>query len=153
MAASDDRIRLDRIIDDLPIDFAVLRAEARAENRNMVERLASDWVSGANRFDRRGEALIAAHVDGDLAGIGGMTLEPALPDAMRMRRFYVRPAFRLHGIGRKLALALMQDPRRTVSLITVNAGAGSAPFWESLGFLPDMRDGHTHVLYCDMIRG
>jgi hypothetical protein len=29
--------------------------------------------------------------------------------------------------------------------VTVNAGAGSEPFWRSLGFVPDVRNGHTHV--------
>jgi hypothetical protein len=30
-------------------------------------------------------------------------------------------------------------------LITVNAAAGSVPFWKSIGFTLDQRDGHTHI--------
>ena len=26
------------------------------------------------------------------------------------------------------------------------AAGGSEPFWEALGFIPDRRDGHTHIL-------
>jgi GNAT superfamily N-acetyltransferase len=46
-------------------------------------------------------------VQGTLAGIGGLTIEPVVPGAFRMRRFYVRRPFRRQGIGRKLALALI----------------------------------------------
>jgi len=44
------------------------------------------------RFDRHGEALLAARVTGVLAGIGGLTIEPVLAGALHMRRFYVRPS-------------------------------------------------------------
>jgi GNAT superfamily N-acetyltransferase len=84
-------------------------------------------------------------VSGVLAGIGGITIEPVLPGAVRMRRFYVRPAFRRSGVGFQLATALLARmiPGR---LITVNAVPASFPFWESIGFTPDARDGHTHIL-------
>jgi GNAT superfamily N-acetyltransferase len=97
------------------------------------------------RFDRDGEALLAAYATGVLAGIGGLTIEPVLPRALRMRRFYVRPLFRRAGIGRKLATALLERARIIGVLVTVNAAPESVSFWESLGFAPDMRDGHTHL--------
>ncbi len=97
------------------------------------------------RFDGNGEALLAAHVTGVLAGIGGLTNEPVLPGAMRMRRFYVRLPFRRAGIGRTLGKALLERARITGLLVTVNAAPASVPFWEALGFIPDMRDGHTHL--------
>jgi hypothetical protein len=31
-------------------------------------------------------------------------------------------------------------------LVTVNAAPTSVSFWESIGFTPDRRDGHTHIL-------
>ena len=77
-----------------------------------------------------------------LAGIGGLTIEPVLPDALRMRRFYVRLAFRHGGVGRHLVTALLAGVR-TSQLITVNAAQASIPFWELVGFAPDARDGHT----------
>lgn len=93
----------------------------------------------------RGEALLAQHATGELAGIGGLTIEPVLPGALRMRRFYVRARFRRAGIGRTLATALLERARITGLLVSVNAAPASAPFWESLDFVPDMRDGHTHL--------
>jgi GNAT superfamily N-acetyltransferase len=97
------------------------------------------------RFDRHGEALLAARVTGVLAGIGGLTIEPVLAGALHMRRFYVRPSFRRNGIGRKLAAALLERTWSASPLVTVNAAPASFSFWESLGFALDNRDGHTHL--------
>ena len=136
---------LQRVTKELPSGFDTLRAEARAEGSWVVERLATDWLSLTARFDRDGEALLAAWVNGVLAGIGGLTIDPVVPDALRMRRFYVRLAYRRSGIGRKMATALLQPARSAGGLVTVNAAPASAAFWESLGFVADARDGHTHV--------
>jgi GNAT superfamily N-acetyltransferase len=140
-----DPIEVETVIGDLPAGFDTLRAEALAEGFRQVERLSADWMSRAVRFDREGEALLAAHRNGVLAGIGGLTIEPIVPGAVRMRRFYVRPAFRRSGVGLQLATALLARviPGR---LITVNAAPASFPFWESVGFTPHARDGHTHIL-------
>ena len=87
-------IRLERVIGALPHGLDAMRDEARAENHTMLDTLASEWESGKTRFERPGEALYAAYLDGDLAGIGGLTLELTIPGALRMRRFYVYRRFR-----------------------------------------------------------
>jgi GNAT superfamily N-acetyltransferase len=133
------------VIEHLPAGFETLREEARAEGYLFVERFAADWEARRMRFGGHGEVLLAAHVTGGLAGIGGLTIEPVLPGALRMRRFFVRPLFRRAGIGRKLATALLERARTTGLLVTVNAAPASASFWESLGFAADMRNGHTHL--------
>ena len=153
MRKNDQVPKLQRVIEELPAGFDDLRAEARAEGYLFVERLATDWLSGTTRFDRAGEALLAARANGVLAGIGGLTIEPVVPDALRMRRFYVRLAYRRSGIGRKLATALLERAARSASgLVTVNAAPASAAFWESLGFMPNPRDGHTHIQQLDKRR-
>jgi GNAT superfamily N-acetyltransferase len=139
-------IHLERVVDALPAGFAALRAEARGNGHSMLDTLAGEWASGAARFDRPGEMLIAAFSDGELAGIGGVTLEPAISGALRMRRFYVALAYRRNGIGRALAAALLDDARRRGCTVTCNAAAGSEQFWEALGFAPDRRNGRTHLL-------
>jgi GNAT superfamily N-acetyltransferase len=69
-----------------------------------------------------------------------------MPGALRMRRFYVRTVFRRHGVGRRLAETLIARVRPGVHL-AVNAGTHpAARFWETVGFMPDQRDGHTHTL-------
>src|SRR6266481_6272196 len=150
MKASDDPLELEPALDALPLGFDMLRAEALAEGFRQVERLASDWEAGRTRFDRDGEALLAARLNGMLVGIGGLTIEPVVPGALRMRRFYVRPAFRRIGVGRQLVTALLAgvDGGRS---ITVNAAPASIAFWESLGFSPDPHDRHTHILHRESV--
>src|SRR5438046_345293 len=151
MRASDDPLELEPVLDALPVGFDALRADALAEGFRQVERLASDWAAGTTRFDRDGEALFAARLNRVLAGIGGLTVEPVVPGAFRMRRFYVRPAFRRIGVGRQLVTALLAGVEGDRS-ITVNSGPASIAFWESLGFNPDPRDGHTHILNRESVR-
>jgi GNAT superfamily N-acetyltransferase len=139
-------MRLERVITELPAGFDLLRAEARAEGYRHVDRLADEWRTGTMRFDRQGEALIAAHLGGDLAGLGGLTIDSSQPGALRMRRFYVRTPFRRAGIGRAIAEDLLAQARAFGRPVTVNAGAGSEPFWLSLGFVSEVCNGHTHVI-------
>ena len=138
-------VRLQRVVEALPAGFNTMRSEAIAEGYRFVERLAVDWDTGKLRFTEPGEVLLAAYSDGVLAGIGGLTVDPALPQALRMRRFYTRPAFRRQGVGQRLAAALLKEGVGRGCPLTVNAAPGSAPFWESLGFVPDERDGHAPV--------
>jgi GNAT superfamily N-acetyltransferase len=126
-------IQLVRIDRDVPEGFARLRAEAEAEGHRHMTRLAEELASGATRF----EALFAAFDDGDLLGVGGMTVEPseAPEPAIRMRRLYVSPRARRRGVARTLASALLQEALGQVALITVHAGGEQAArFWNAQGF-------------------
>jgi len=138
-------IRLEPVLEALPAGFDALRVEARAEGYRFIERLAADWASGELRFDRPGEVLFAAYAGNELAAVGGLTLDPVLPETLRLRRFYVRERHRLSGIGRRLATALLKRTSQARRPATVNAGPGSAVFWEAVGFVSDERDGHTHL--------
>lgn len=141
------QLQLQSVIWDFPQGFAALREEARDEGYGHIERLFNEWQSGETKFDKDDELLLAAFASGELAAIGGLTHDPTLKRTLRMRRFYVRQKFRRNGIGRKLVEALLVDPRERGLPIVVNAGPKDAPaFWESLGFVPDARDGHSHVL-------
>lgn len=135
-----------RIVERLPDGFGDLRADASAERYRLIERLFEEWNARAMRFGGEGEALLAARTKGTLAAVGGLTHDPVLAGVMRLRRFYVRPSFRMHGVGRALAEALVEQPRRIGRPVVVNAAPGSAAFWEALGFVSDLRDGHTHAL-------
>jgi GNAT superfamily N-acetyltransferase len=141
-----DGARLERVIGELPPGFEALRVGAQAEGYRHLDRLTADWATGAIRFNGDDEALLVAYVGSHLAGIGGLTGDPVIPDALRMRRFYVGKRFRQCGIGRQLAAALLKKAASAGRRVTVNAAGGSAPFWEALGFVADERHGHTHVL-------
>jgi GNAT superfamily N-acetyltransferase len=140
-------VRLEPVVEALPAEFDQLRAESGAEGRRFLDRLANDWASGVMRFDRPGEMLLAAYSDDDmLVGVGGITVDPEIAGALRMRRFYIRSAFRRTGIGRAIAETLLESALRKVDTITLNAATASFRFWESLGFVPDQQAGHSHIL-------
>jgi GNAT superfamily N-acetyltransferase len=123
-------VRIDR---ELPDGFERLRAEADAEGHRHMRRLADELASDATRF----EALFAAFDDGELLGVGGMTVEPAeTPEpAFRMRRLYVSPRARRMGVARTLANALLQEGLARVDLVTAHAGGDEAGrFWSAMGF-------------------
>src|SRR5690606_38725470 len=130
----------------LPRGFELLRHAADGEAYDMLAVLAHEWADGTNRFDRPGEALVAAYSNGILVGVGAMSNDPAVPGALRMRRFYVAQAYRRRGVGRALADALLERPEVHCRTITLNAPqAEAARFSEALGFVRDEGDGHTHV--------
>ncbi|EJC81595.1 acetyltransferase [Rhizobium leguminosarum bv. trifolii WSM2297] len=135
------------ICDRLPWEIADLESEARQEGHLHIARLIDEWSAGDVRFERDGERLLGAYVGEALAGIGGMTVEPGLSGALRMRRFYIRPEMRGHGIGRLLALALLNHGRDFCSVVTVHPGnPGAARFWKALGFQPCAPDSDTLCL-------
>ncbi|MGV1792064.1 GNAT family N-acetyltransferase [Rhizobium sp. A37_96] len=140
-------LQFEEIAVDLPYDFEMLRHDAAREGKRFVERLHAEWESGRQRFTGVHEALVAARVNGDLAGIGGLTVDPDMTSAMRMRRFYIRPSHRRHGIGRQLTMTLLSRSIANGTIVTVNTDdAGAALFWETLGFQFDPKAGHTHRL-------
>ncbi|MBY5351491.1 GNAT family N-acetyltransferase [Rhizobium leguminosarum] len=139
-------IDIRRLRDQLPQEIADLESEARREGYLHVARLIDEWSAGDIKFEHHGERLLGAYIDDALIGIGGVTVDPAMSGALRMRRFYIRPAMRGCGIGRMLALVLLDPARSCCSIVTVHAGNDDAArFWESLGFQPHGRDGHTHL--------
>lgn len=56
--------------------FAELRSQSMAEGFNMLRRLEDNWLSGHNRFDRPGEKLIGASVEGFIIGVCGLNIDP-----------------------------------------------------------------------------
>lgn len=141
-------LQLVRLFDELPDGFDDLVAEASGEGVRNMARLADGWAKGA-RFQDDGEALLAAFLAGELAGIGGMSVDAAASEpARRLRRFYVRRAVRHRGVATALASALIHEGFDSVGLLTVNAGASkaAAPFWEAQGFVADASGPWTHVL-------
>ena len=145
-------ITVQRVTEQLPEGFELLRHAAEDEAFNMMATLAREWADGTNRFDKDGEALVAA-LDGDLlVGMGGVRHDPHVPDALRMTRFYVRPAYRRRGVGSQIAVAILARPELAGRTITLHAPhSEAARFWEALGFVRDERDGHTHVRTSDYV--
>lgn len=141
-------VQIVRVVEALPEGFEALLAGACAEGVRNMHALAEQWADGSQRFEEPG-ALFAAFVDGELAGVGGVTPQAGLAEpAMRMRRLYVAPAFRRAGVGQALAGAMIQQGLQAARLLTSNARASeaAAPFWEAMGFSRTDGTDFTHQL-------
>lgn len=135
-----------RPVSTLPDDVRALGVEARGEGFDHIDVLLAEWHSGANRFTQPGELLVAATIAGELAGIGGVTEDFLDRGGLRMRRFYVRPAFRRSGVARALASRVLEHAlplQRPIWLFA--AGPEAVRFWEAMGFVPTEREMTTHV--------
>ena len=65
-------LSLERITETLPIGFAELEADAKADGYAHLTRLAAEFAQSPAIF----HAIFACHVDGSVAGIGAITDEP-----------------------------------------------------------------------------
>jgi GNAT superfamily N-acetyltransferase len=136
-------MRLERL-GALPPDLHDLLVAARAEALGMVETL---FAGGFAPFEGPGCALLAARDEArGLLGIGGVTRD-ADPTALRMRRFYVRPEARCAGIGRALAMALLDQAQRSgAGRVRLRAPAAAFAFWEACGLRRVAEEGATHAM-------
>ena len=132
--------------------FDELRADARAEGYRFIDRLAGEWESGKNRFDAQGEMLCGYSESGLLLAVGGLNRDPFADrvDTGRIRRVYVRPAWRGRGIGAALVTALTAEARRSFGRVRLRAeNLDAARLYERLGFAPLEEPNATHVLVLD----
>ena len=127
-----------------------LIAESEQYGLRFVRRLADDWASGANRFDRPGEVLYVARVAGRIVGVCGLNVDPyaTSPSVGRVRHLYVLAGYRRLGIGRQLVTKIMKAGQAcfdTLRLRTENPAA--AQLYEGLGFRWRVDVQHcTHVM-------
>ncbi len=129
-----------------------LHAEARAEGYDFIDTLVEEWASAQNRFDAPGEALCGYLDQGLLVAVGGLNCDPfaGRPDVGRIRRVYVRPAWRDKGIGRALVIALVAQARTHFRCVRLRAeNAGAARLYERIGFAPVASPDATHILFFD----
>jgi GNAT superfamily N-acetyltransferase len=142
--------RVERLTEALPDLFDALVAESERAGYGFVRRLADEWASGANRFDRPGEALFAARMDGRLIGACGLNVDPYTKAAGvgRVRHLYVLSAYRRLGVGGQLVARVMDAARGRFGRLRLSTqNPEAAQLYERLGFsrsagAPD----HTHFL-------
>jgi GNAT superfamily N-acetyltransferase len=125
-------------------------AESEAQGLRFIRRLAEEWTRGTNRFDRPGEALFVARIDGDVVGVCGLNVDPygAAPSVGRVRHLYVLLAHRRQGVGRRLVAEVIAAARRRFHVLRLRTeNPGAARFYERLGFQRSAGAGDcTHVM-------
>jgi GNAT superfamily N-acetyltransferase len=115
-----------------------LVAESEQFGLALVRRLENEWQSGANRFDRPGEALFAAIDDSQVVGVCGLNIDPysPLPRIGRLRHLYVLSAARNRGTGTRLVHEVITASRETFDRLRLRTNDPRAVrFYERLGFL------------------
>jgi GNAT superfamily N-acetyltransferase len=131
-----------------------LEAEAHAEGYDFIETLVEEWAGAQNRFDAPGE-ILCGHLDqGLLVAVGGLNCDPfaGRPEVGRIRRVYVRPAWRDRGIGRALVSTLIEHARTHFRCVRLRAeNAHAARLYERMGFTPDASPDATHILLFDQL--
>jgi phosphoribosylglycinamide formyltransferase-1 len=119
------------------LDLGALLAESEQAGLRLVRRLVEEWVSGANRFDRSGEELFGARLDGRVVGVCGLNVDPyaAKEGVGRVRHLYVLSAFRRRGVGRALIAAVIEAARGRFGELRLRTGnAEAARLYEAIGF-------------------
>ncbi len=125
-------------ISALPVEgFKALQQESQLEGYKFLVRLENDWFNGTNTFSSAGEGLYELRVKGALVAIGGINIDPYGESASdgRLRRFYVKEAYRRKGVGKMLVDFILQQHTANferVSLYTGEPAAGA--FYVRCGF-------------------
>lgn len=144
------RVQIERLTEVPPGLFDLLVAESESAGYRLVRRLADEWASGENRFDRPGEVLFAAWVDGHLIGACGLNIDPYTKAASvgRVRHLYVLAAYRRLGVGGQLVGRVVDAARGRFGRLRLSTqNPEAAQLYERMGFArsagaPD----HTHFL-------
>jgi GNAT superfamily N-acetyltransferase len=131
-------------IDEISIDHLV--KESSFQGFRFVERLIRDYCSGLNCFDKSGEVLLKASLEGMVIGIGGLNQDPYFndPKVGRLRHLYVGAAWRRCGIGRLLVNQLVEEASQHFHLLTLRTDTPAAnQFYQELGFKTHPSWEHT----------
>jgi GNAT superfamily N-acetyltransferase len=139
-------------IEQLPIeDLQPLLEESRAQGFTFVDRLATEYLDGTNRFAGPTEALFGIYCDRRLVAIGGLNRDPYLQQAAtgRVRHVYVLAAWRGQGIGRRLVGRIIAEARPHYRLLTLRTVSEQADrFYRAIGFQtePEIPNATHHLV-------
>jgi GNAT superfamily N-acetyltransferase len=125
-------------LSDLPLAaLAPLLAESEQAGHRFVRRLADEWATGINRFDKPGEAFFAAWSGERLVGVCGLNVDPYTTDPQvgRVRHLYVLVEFRLLGVGRQLVAAVVTSAQGRFAALRLRTDSPkAAAFYERMRF-------------------
>jgi GNAT superfamily N-acetyltransferase len=136
-------------IDLLVPGFEQLRIEALQERFLFIEKLWNEWENGKNRFTAPGDKLFGCMDQTTLVAIGGLNQDPfdGRSGIGRIRRVYVRTAWRNRGIGQALVHTLIENARTSFTALHLRTdNPTAARLYERIGFSPSVALHATHIL-------
>jgi ribosomal protein S18 acetylase RimI-like enzyme len=115
------------VIRDLFLDYAAALG---------VDLSFQNFDDELKHLDKWYELILISRVDGEAAGC--VAMRKLERHVCEMKRLFVRPRFRNHGLGRKLATELIAEARRRgythMRLDTLPSMKDAMALYESLGF-------------------
>lgn len=110
--------------EQLPDQIETFAALAKKEGYDLIEKLVEEYRTGKNSFSKDNEYLAVAY-DGDkLIACGGLNQQwgqDGVEERIgRVRRFYVHPKYRQHGVGKQLLVYLEQLARPHYSALCLH---------------------------------
>ena len=116
----------------LPQDMIQLATLAEKDGYPHIHRLIEEYQSGKNTYQAAGECLLLAYDHDQLIACGCLNQQWNVNEVEtrigRVRRFFVHPKYRQHGVGKLLLAELEQCARPHYSalcLFTTTKGAVS----------------------------
>jgi N-acetylglutamate synthase-like GNAT family acetyltransferase len=106
-----EQINIERISEIRAGSINHLVEESLSQRFWFVERLIQEYCNGLNCFEKSGEVLLTASVQGAVVGIGGLNRDPyfSAPHVGRLRHLYVESVWRRCGIGHLLVTQLIHE--------------------------------------------
>ncbi|TQR68817.1 GNAT family N-acetyltransferase [Acinetobacter sp. RF14B] len=109
---------------ELPDQIEKLAILARKEGYELIDKLIEEYRTGKNCFSHANEFLVGAY-DGDrLIACGGLNQQwgdNGVEERIgRVRRFYVHPKYRQHGVGKQLLAYLEKLARPHYSALCLH---------------------------------
>lgn len=102
-------------------DLDILLAESKSQGYRFIQKLIEEYESGENQFNKHGESLYIANIDGSVVGIGGLNIDPYLgrDDIGRVRHLFVRQDYRGRKVGTSLIEVIIEEAKKHFALLTL----------------------------------
>lgn len=133
-------IDIKEVTSDLPAEIETLAEQANAEGHGFVRLMIEEFKSSKNCFNEHGEFLLLAYDGEKLIACGGLNQQwndQGIEERIgRVRRFYVLPEYRQHGVGKLLLQYLEKKAITNFSALCLNTKLkGAVSFYTKMNYV------------------
>jgi GNAT superfamily N-acetyltransferase len=126
--------------EQLPDEIETLAVLARKEGLDVMDKLIEEYRTAKNCFAQANEHLLVAYDGKKLIACGGLNQQwgdNGIEERIgRVRRFYVHPKYRLHGVGKQLLAQLEQLARPHYSALCLQTDTRlAASFYQKQNYV------------------